>query len=137
MLLFTELSNLHLSDQSGGDADTLGPLPGIGTGPGGWSSSDDQMSLPPYEAHQYIPHPIAVHPHMGTSASPGKSYLLPWLQVHKKLFSWMRAFVSMVTYEWVFVSTVTCKCICLFPWLPVSGCLSPWLPMSVFVCFRG
>ena len=43
------MTQLHLSDNSGGDTDTLGPLPhGMGNGPG-WSSSDDQISLPPYE----------------------------------------------------------------------------------------
>lgn len=47
-----EFSQMHLSDNSGGDTDTLGPLPTMGNGPG-WSSSDDQMSLPPYDGpHQ-------------------------------------------------------------------------------------
>ena len=39
---------MHMSDNSGGDTDTLGPLPGMSNGIG-WSSSDDQISLPPYE----------------------------------------------------------------------------------------
>lgn len=50
--LLIEFSQMHLSDNSGGDTDTLGPLPTMGNGPG-WSSSDDQISLPPYDGpHQ-------------------------------------------------------------------------------------
>ncbi len=60
---------MHLSDtNSGGDTDTLGPLPHMGTGPG-WSSSDDQLSLTPYEGlqqHYYPPGPPPQY-----SQSPG------------------------------------------------------------------
>ena len=56
---------MHLSDNSGGDTDTLGPLPHMGTGPG-WSSSDDQLSLPPYDGPQ---HPQFYPPQY--SQSPG------------------------------------------------------------------
>ena len=59
-MLLTDLSQLHHgSNDSGGDTDTLGPLPGNYYGGHGWSSSDDQLSLPPYEGQSHFhPNPI-------------------------------------------------------------------------------
>lgn len=62
---------MRLSDNSGGDNDTLGPLP---SGPG-WSSSDDQMSLPPYD-HPTIPPP----------QYPGTQCLIPSPSIASFLF---------------------------------------------------
>jgi segment polarity protein dishevelled len=45
------ITDMHLSDNSGGETDTLGPLPGdMGQA---WSSSEDQLTLPPYESNYY------------------------------------------------------------------------------------
>ena len=106
--LFSELAaNLRLSDHSGGDTDTLGPLPGIGTGPGGWSSSDDQLSLPPYEAHQYLPPPTAIPAHIGSSASPGR---LSCLLLHGDMFASIRK----PFLRWLLIG---CRGYRLFPWI--------------------
>lgn len=67
----TELTQIRLSDNSGGETDTLGPLPSDmgGNGPV-WSSSDDQISLPTIEGSNYYPHIMKSH-----SNSPGKNFL--------------------------------------------------------------
>lgn len=73
--LSTEFSQMHMSDNSGGDTDTLGPLPGMSNGIG-WSSSDDQISLPPYEGvnPQYYPQRSSQSPeNLHHSGSHGSS----------------------------------------------------------------
>lgn len=84
LLVCSDISQLqHGSNDSGGDTDTLGPLPGnfYGGGPG-WSS-DDQLSLPPYDAHApFYPNPMPLGSSRGApstytqksgSRSPGQS----------------------------------------------------------------
>lgn len=69
MYLFVELTQIRLSDHSGGETDTLGPLPSDMNNGQMWSSSDDQISLPTIEGSF---RPMIVHSH---SNSPGKNVL--------------------------------------------------------------
>ena len=100
----TEFSQMHFSDNSGGDNDTLGPLPTMGNGPG-WSSSDDQISLPPYDtSHQqqqfYPPY----------SQSPGT------IDSNRLLYYYTEL------YQCLFVCVYMCSvCMCIIGAKPLSG----------------